>query len=219
MAFDEASSLEAFVEELRPPLHSLDAGGEILIVDDGSRDRTGEIADRLATDARIRVVHHGANGGLGAVYRTGLAEAAGDYVTFFPADGQFEPAILAAFLPSMADLDLLLGYVDRSDSLAGRVLSAAERLLYRVLLGPLPRFQGVFMVRRAKVERLRLQSKGRGWAIVMELLIRASRSGWRIRSVPIPLRPRRAGRSKVNNVRTVVANLRQVLALRRELSR
>lgn len=219
MAFDEASSLEAFVDELRLALHSLDTGGEILIVDDGSQDRTGEIADRLAADARVRVVHHGANGGLGAVYRTGLAEAAGDYVTFFPADGQFAPAILADFLPSMADLDLLLGYVDRSDSFAGRFLSAAERLLYRLLLGPLPRFQGVFMVRRAMVARLRLRSKGRGWAIVMELLIRASRSGWRIRSVPIPLRPRRAGRSKVNNVRTVVANLRQVLALRRELPR
>lgn len=223
MAYDEAGSLEGVVDELRSTLSSLGIPAEILIVDDGSGDGTSDLAERLAAPAAeggplIRVTHHGVNQGLGGVYRTGFTAAEGDLVTFFPADGQFPASILEDFVPAMEDRDLVLGYVPRRDSAVGRVLSSAERLVYRVLLGPLPRFQGVFLARRAKVLALGLRSTGRGWGIVMEMLVRARRAGWRVESRPTPLRARQAGRSKVQNARTVWANLRQVLALRRVLS-
>jgi hypothetical protein len=102
-------------------------------------------------------------------------------------------------------------------ALVGRLLSGAERVAYRVLLGPMPRFQGVFMVRREALARVRLHSEGRGWAIVMELVARAARSGWRMRSLPTTIRPRRSGVSKVQNVRTIWSNLLQVVALRGRL--
>ncbi len=218
MAFNEAGNLEEVAREIRAALDRLGQRAEILVVDDGSTDGTGAIADGLADTMRdVRVVHHAPNGGLGAVYRTGFAQARGDLVTFFPADGQFPASIVEAFVPAMEGHDMVLGYAARRDSLVGRLLSGAERVAYRVLLGPMPRFQGVFMVRRAALARVPLRSAGRGWAIVMELLARAARSGWRMKSLPTTIRPRRSGVSKVQNVRTIWSNLLQVVALRGRL--
>ena len=218
MAFNEAANLEAVAVEIRAALDGLGAPAEILIVDDGSTDGTGAVADGLANRLHdVRVVHHVPNGGLGAVYRTGFAQARGDLLTFFPADGQFPAAILESFVPAMEGHDMVLGYVPRRDSLVGRLLSGAERITYRLLLGPMPRFQGVFMVRRAALARVPLRSEGRGWAIVMELLARAARAGWRMKSLPTEIRPRRSGASKVQNARTIWSNLRQVVALRGRL--
>lgn len=218
MAFNEAGNLEEVAREIRTSLDRLGQRAEILVVDDGSTDGTGAIADGLASTLRdVRVVHHAPNGGLGAVYRTGFAQARGDLITFFPADGQFPASILEAFVPAMEGHDMVLGYVPRRDSLVGRLLSGAERVAYRVLLGPMPLFQGVFMVRREALARITLRSEGRGWAIVMELLARAARTGWRMRSLPTTIRLRRSGVSKVQNVRTIWSNLLQVVALRGRL--
>jgi hypothetical protein len=73
------------------------------------------------------------------------------------------------------------------------------------------------MVRRETLARVRLHSEGRGWAIVMELLARAARSGWRMKTLPTAIRPRRSGVSKVQNARTIWSNLLQVVALRGRL--
>lgn len=220
LAYDEAENLRPAIAELLAELDVVGVPAELLIVDDGSTDGTGAIADELAAaDARVRVIHHPGNLGLGGGYRTGFANARGELVTFFPADGQFPAEIVRQFLPRAADADLVLGYLpERRPSVVGRALSAAERVLYRLLFGPMPRFQGILMVRRRLLDELPLASSGRGWAIVMELILRASRGGYRLVSVPTAVRPRRSGASKVNNVRTIVANLKQVLALRRELA-
>jgi glycosyltransferase involved in cell wall biosynthesis len=219
MAYNEAESLEPTVREIAASLARVGAPCEILIVDDGSTDGTSAAADRLALEGPgVRVVHHGKNGGLGSVYRTGFTEARGDLVTFFPADGQFPAAIIEDFFPRLAGLDMVLGYLPRRhDSLLGRLLSNGEKLLYRVLFGRLPRFQGVLMFRRSLLQGLDLRSTGRGWGVLMEFLIRAVRRGARTTSVPTELRARKAGVSKVQNSRTIWSNLRQVMVLRREM--
>jgi hypothetical protein len=81
----------------------------------------------------------------------------------------------------------------------------------------MPIFQGIFMIRRAILADVPLASEGRGWAVVMELILKVSRGPYRIRSVANELRPRLSGESKVNNVRTIAANLRQILVLRKHL--
>jgi dolichol-phosphate mannosyltransferase len=216
MAYNERDNLAPVVHEIHAALARAAPASEVLIVDDGSLDGTSEEADRLALALDgVRVVHHRPNGGLGAVYRTGFAEVRGELVTFFPADGQFPATIIEDFVPRMKDTDFLLGYLpERPDSALARGLSRFEQVLYRVLFGPMPRFQGVFMFRRAVLERFTLRSSGRGWAVVLELMIRASRAGCRMVSTPTPIRPRRSGTSKVRNLRTIVSNLRQVLELR-----
>lgn len=216
-AFNEVENLADAVEELRVVLVSLAVPCELVIVDDGSTDGTGRLADEIAAahPDQIRVVHHGENLGLGGAYRTGFAAARGEFLTFFPADSQFPASIIADFWPLTADHDLILGYLPlRRPSMAGRVLSLAERVAYRVLLGPMPRFQGVFMLRRRLLDELELRSAGRGWGVVMELVIRAARGPYRIVSNPTSVRPRAKGVSKVQNLRNVTSNLIQLWKLR-----
>lgn len=219
-AFNEVQTLLETCTELLEVLSAVGMETELVIVDDGSTDGTGALADTLAReDPRVRVVSHQGNLGLGAVYRTGFHEARGNLMTFFPADGQFPATIIADFLPHMAGCDLVLGYLpQRRTSPVAKTLSLAERAAYRVLVGPMPRFQGILMFRRALLSRYRLASTGRGWGVLLEFIIRCDRDGCRIVNVPTGVRPRRHGASKVNNWRTIWSNLQQVLALRRVLS-
>ena len=219
MAWNEVATVEAVAREIADELARLAVPHEILVVDDGSTDGTGQVADELSrTLPRLRVHHHGENRGLGAVYRTGFAQARGELLTFFPADGQFPASILGAYLPAMADADMILGVLpERSRSLGARALSAAERLLLRALFGQFPRFQGILMFRRALLRHTPLVSQGRGWTVLMEFILRKARAGARLKNLPITVRPRSSGQSKVSNLRSIVSNLQQVLALRLRL--
>ncbi len=219
LAFNEVASLRSTIEEITSVLESVGKAYEVVIVNDGSTDGTGQAADAMAmANNNVRVVHHQTNLGLGGVYRTGFATARGEFLTFFPADGQFPADILRTFVPKMISNDLVLGYLPaRTDSVVGKVLSSVERMLYTALFGRLPKFQGVFMARRQLLVALPLRSNGRGWAILMEFIIRAVRARWRIESVPTSLRPRANGRSKVNNLKNITSNFAQMVALRRLL--
>jgi glycosyltransferase involved in cell wall biosynthesis len=216
MAFNEVASLQATVGEIHTELVRLGESYEVLIVDDGSTDGTGAMAATLATALPgVRACHHATNLGLGGVYRTGFAEARGDLLTFFPADGQFAAALIADYLAAIDDADMVLGVLpERDDSVAGKLLSAAERVLLRALFRNFPRFQGILMFRRRLLDRTPLLSQGRGWTVLMELILRQARSGARIKNIAIRVRPRSHGTSTVNNLRSIVSNLRQVLGLR-----
>lgn len=221
LAFNEEESLEAVVHEVDAVLQTVGRDYEVIIVDDGSTDDTGAIADRMAREnRRVRVTHHSMNKGLGEAYRTGFALVQGDLITFFAADGEIPAATIQEFAPLMDKADMVLGYLPRrKSSLLAKGLSKAERMLFWLLFGSFPKFQGVFMLRRTLLSQIELKSRGRGWTVVMELIIRASRGGYKIVSAPTEMRPRIAGKSKVKNLATIYDSLRQVFALRRYLGK
>ena len=220
LAYNEIQSLEQVVLELLGVLKTLGRSFEILIVDDGSRDGTGALADRLSEKlVGVRVIHHETNQGLGGVYRTGFHQSNGRFVTFFPADGQFDAAIVSQMARLIDNYDLVLGYLTgQRDSLLSRFLSWSERLFYKLLFGSFPRFQGILMFRRQILHIFPLKSGGRGWAVVMELILKTKRAKYKVISIPTgELRPRRYGKSKVNNFRTIWANLKETMAIKRFL--
>lgn len=216
MTYNEATTLGATVAEIGAALEGLGRPWEILVVDDGSTDGSGAAADALAiADPRLRVIHHPVNRGLGGVYRTGFEEARGEFVTFFPADGQFPATIIPDFRGAIGDRDMVLGLLPpRHDSRLGHLLSTIEKVMYRIVVGPMPPFQGILLFRRRLLAGMPLRSEGRGWTILMEFLLRARRRGATYVNRTTALRPRTAGRSKVNNLRTITANARQMLTLR-----
>ena len=216
-AYNEEGNLRRAVEDIVREVRDLEIPWELVLIDDGSSDGTGRIADELARENQVvRVVHHEQNLGLGGAYRTGLDEARGVYLIFNPADGQYPPSIIVDFYRQMGDLDMLLGYVETQNrSPLARAATLAERVLYRLLLGPMPRFQGVLMFRTTLVAEVDLVSTGRGWGVIMEFIWRVARGPYRVASRVTPMLPRQEGESKVMNARTIGANIGELLQIRR----
>lgn len=217
MAYNEEVGLRPTIERTVNLFQADGRTFEVLVIDDGSTDATAAIADQMASaDARIRVIHHTPNLGLGAVWRHGLEESRGDWVTFLPADGQIPPETAQVLLARAGEADLVLGTLPAMErSLTARVLSAGERALIKLAFGAFPRFQGGLAVNRKVLEAVPIaMPAARGWMIVTELILRARDAGFRMVSVPTKLAPRLGGVSKVNNLKTVAANLRQLGELR-----
>lgn len=218
MNYNEAKSLRAVVEEIRGVCLGLDRPFELVIINDGSTDGSGEIADALAKEyPEVRVLHHPVNLGLGAVYRNGFTCGRYELGTLFPADGQFDATIIPKFIRRFDEADMVLGFIPeygKNRKWLARFFSWGERLLVRVMFGKFPEFQGIMMFRRALVDTVELTSRGRGWIIQMELILRFIRKGYRIVNEPTGLRARMSGESKVNNLKSILSNLRQLFMLR-----
>ena len=221
MCYNEAPSLATVAAEIEQVLIGAGRPYDVTIIDDGSRDGSGEIADRLVREKpHFHVIHHPTNLGLGAVYRAGFYAGQQAAVTLFPADGQFPATIIPQFLDRLEGADMVLGYVP--DLKKGRpvllvLLSWIERLLYRVLIGKFPEFQGILMFRRKVLDGIQLTTTGRGWTIQMELILRVLRAGYRQVSEPTGIRPRASGTSRATTLRNAWSNFVQLLMLRSSL--
>ena len=109
-AFNEEEILEEAVGISVQTFEQLRLDFEIIIIDDGSTDATGAIADRLAEENEcVRVVHHDVNQGLGGGVRTGVMHASMEYVIFIPADNALQPEEMAPFIRRMGTCDIIVG--------------------------------------------------------------------------------------------------------------
>lgn len=137
-AYNEGANIEKTVRQALAVARDLSeiSEFEIIIVDDGSTDRTGEIADRLAADiTEVRTVHHKPNRGYGGALKTGFANARFEWVCFTDSDGQFDFSEIKKFLAKKDEADLVLGYrLSRADSFLRRLYTWGWVLLPRLLL-------------------------------------------------------------------------------------
>jgi dolichol-phosphate mannosyltransferase len=209
--YDEAENIEAIVTAARAVLATASPAYRILVVDDGSPDGTGEIADRLAAEhPEVEVLHRTVREGLGPAYIAGFehALAAGAaYVLEMDADFSHDPADLARLLAAAADADLVLGsrYVAGGGvaewGLVRRLVSRGGSSYARRVLGLRVRdlTGGFKCFRREVLEAIDLRTvRSRGYAFQVELTYRAVGAGFRVVELPIVFRDRQAGRSKMS---------------------
>jgi glycosyltransferase involved in cell wall biosynthesis len=217
MAYNEELSIEAQVLATASWLRRATAGGQVVVVNDGSSDSTGRIADALAaTDPSITVVHHPRNLGMGTAIRNGYAAARCDFVSQLPGDGQVVPETLERFLPFLADHELVLStYARRDDGLLRRAVTTGYQATAWALLGDRCRFTGTMVFRREWLDRVRLACDS--FMVNVELPLKLMRSGVKPAWVTIEALERAHGRSKVLSPGRVALVLREMLALRREL--
>ncbi len=200
-AYDEVQNLVAVLDEARAVLaRAVPPGeGEVLIVDDGSRDGTNTLADDLAgRHAGVRVVHHQTNRGFSGAMMTCFREARGEFVFLAPADGQVAMAELERFLASGPKTDIVVGVRDRrADGRRRAVLSLAFHTLSRILFGlPYREFSSAFLFRRSLLASMPFVSRPRSATLLPEVLARARARGATIEMLEVRHLPRRAGRAK-----------------------
>ena len=133
--YNEEGNLERLVARALEVLPGLGADFEVILVDDGSRDQTAAIADRIAArDPRVRVVHHPVNGGYGAALRTGFAAARHPLVFFADGDNQFDLGEIGLLIDRIDGADVVSGYrIQRQDPWYRRLNSWLYNRAARVL--------------------------------------------------------------------------------------
>ena len=217
--YNEEGNVRRVVAEAMAFLPAVSDDFEIIVVNDGSGDRTGAIADELAAaDGRIRVVHHPANRGYGGALQSGFRAAGKELVFFADGDGQFDIRDLGRLLPLIERFDIVVGYRERRrDNVIRRWNAFWWGLLTQRLLGFRCRdVDCAFkLFRRAVFDHIEMKSAGA--LISAEILARAARAGYTMTEVPVAHRPRVAGRQTGANLRVIARAFRELWRLRKTI--
>jgi glycosyltransferase involved in cell wall biosynthesis len=216
---DEAPNLLAAVRMASEAGRRHALAHEVIVIDDGSRDRTLSIATALAaSDPAVRVVVHPTNQGYGAALRSGIAAARQPWVLLTDADLQLDLAELESFVPLASDHDVIVGYrIERHDPY-GRIVAAAlwNRLVDRLFHLPVRDVDCAFkLIRRKLLYQLELESDGA--AISTELLVGLLARDARLAELGVHHRAREAGRQSGTSPRVVMRAMRELIRLRRRL--
>ena len=206
--YNERENLEHMIEALGAVLDT--AIDHVLVIDDGSPDGTGEIADRLAAErAWVSVLHRETKEGLGPAYIAGFRralEAGAELILEMDCDFSHDPADVPRLIAAATDADLVLGsrYASGGGTanwgLLRRVVSRGGCLYAQVILGLRVRdlTGGFKCFRRTALEAIDLGAlSAHGYAFQIETTYRIVRAGLRVREVPITFAERRAGASKM----------------------
>lgn len=217
-AYDEVTTLASVVTEAQAALAELSVvdEAEILLVDDGSRDGTADLADALAQrHPEVRAVHHEANRGFSGAMTTCFREARGEWVFLAPADGQTRIAEVHRFLAAGTGADIVVGVrSSRPEPLHRILLSVAFHTLARTLFDiPLRQFSSAFLFRRALLDSMPFRSRPRAATLLPEILHRARARGARLVEVDLPQFPRQGGRAKGGQLSVALITLLELLRL------
>jgi glycosyltransferase involved in cell wall biosynthesis len=223
-AFNEAENVASAVERVSAVLQSLGIEYEIILVNDGSRDRTGEIARELQTRiSHFKLVEHYPNRGYGGSLKAGFAAARCDWIAFTPSDNQFDFGEINLLLARSTEADIVSGYrAHRQDPFVRRLNALGWNTVVRLLFGFLCRDIdcGFKLFRRELLDHIHIESNGA--MIDTEFLAGARARGYKITDVPVTHLPRQAGHPTGANIRVILKAFRDLgrfrLRLWRELA-
>jgi dolichol-phosphate mannosyltransferase len=222
--YDEAGNVEPLV---RAALDNLPTGSRVLVVDDNSPDGTGDIADRLAGELPVEVLHRAGKEGLASAYIAGfehVLERGADLVLQMDADFSHDPRDLRRLVAASERADLVLGsrYVAGGGvedwNLIRQGISRGGSAYARLVLGvEVKDLTGGFKCfRRQVLESIDLKGiSSQGYAFQVEMTYRALQAGFQVLEVPITFRDRRVGSSKMSRAIVLEAAWRVPLLRRR----
>jgi glycosyltransferase involved in cell wall biosynthesis len=211
-AYNEEANISRALESTVAAATRYCAAYEVVVVDDGSSDRTAELVELAARhDASIRLMSHGTNLGYGQALRTGFDNAALDFVFFTDADNQFDMDELPLLLTWADEADVVAGFrKQRCDPLMRRMNAWAWNRLVRLLFYvPVRDIDCAFkLFRRSALTNVRIESGGA--MINTEIMVKLSRAGRTVVEVGVTHHPRTAGDAHGANLRVILRAFREV---------
>jgi glycosyltransferase involved in cell wall biosynthesis len=217
--YNEQENLRRTYESADKVLRSMGVDYEIIFVDDGSKDRTGEMADSIAaSDPRVKVVHHKTNGGYGAALQSGFHAAGKRLVFFTDGDGQFDLNELPPLLPLIKDCDIVACYrIDRKEGLMRKLNAYCWTTLVCTLFRMKVRdIDCAFkLCKREIFDNMELKSTGA--LISTEILTRAIRKGYTIKQVGVHHFPRVAGAPTGAKLSVIFRAFRELFRLYKQI--
>jgi glycosyltransferase involved in cell wall biosynthesis len=222
-AYNEEENVERAVEHVSDVARTLDRDYEIILVNDGSADRTGEIGRELENRIpHFWLVEHYPNRGYGGALKAGFEAATKDLIAFYPADAQFDFREIERLLQAVeeGDADIVCGYrFDRQDTFVRKLNAFGWNMVVQMFFGGLCRDIdcGFKLFRREILDHVNILSDGA--MIDTELLAGAKARGFRIAEVPLTHLPREAGEATGANLAVIAKAFRDLVRFRRRLSR
>ncbi len=196
-AYNEEENLCHCVDVVLGKMDEWGVPVEILIVDDGSQDNTGEVCDDLARRIpRLRAIHHLKNRGIGGAFLTAREQAQGEWFILIPADLALYPGELCRYLEAAPQGDIIVGLrSDRSDyTFLRKLVSWTNICLIQVLFGMKERqFQYISMYRTKTLRQIEIEYWQSAFFLA-EILIKAKAQGFRLVEVEIRYAPRLTGK-------------------------
>jgi glycosyltransferase involved in cell wall biosynthesis len=219
-AYNEEANIVRAIENTVAAATRHCAAYELIVVDDGSSDRTAQLVDRqVHGDACIRLIRHERNRGYGEALKTGFESAELDYVFFTDADNQFDLNELPLVLAWADDADVVAGYrKQRKDPTLRRINAWTWNRLVRMLFYvPVRDIDCAFkLFRRSALTGITIES--RGALINTEIMVKLSRAGCHVVEVGVTHLPRTAGEASGANLRVIARAFREVARMYRLLN-
>jgi glycosyltransferase involved in cell wall biosynthesis len=218
-AYNEERNVAAMVDGLRAVLPRIADDYEIIVVNDGSADRTGAVADALAAeDPHVRVVHHPVNRGYGGALQSGFSASRKEYVFFTDGDGQFDVGELDRLVPFVPEYDVVVGYrLVRAEGGLRKLNAAAWNALVSRLFGlPIRDVDCAFKLFKRRVFEV-VHPQAEGAMISTEILARAMRAGFRITEVGVHHLPREHGKPTGANPLVIARAFYELFKLSRRI--
>ena len=220
-AYNEAANIVDVLQSVSEVATKWNMDYEIILVNDGSQDRTGIIAREFGPRIpNFRLVEHYPNRGYGGALKAGFAAATKEWIAFIPGDGQFDFAEIRRLTDRTSEADVVCGYrADRQDPFIRKVNAIGWNTLVRLLFGRLCRDIdcGFKLIRSEVLAHVNLESDGA--MIDTELLAAARALGYRITEVPVTHLPRTAGEPTGADLKVIFKAFRDLLAFRLRLNR
>ena len=210
--YNEEENIEPLLKEIFGSLSSDPDFLELLLVDDGSLDRTAElIRDAASREPRIHLLQHRLNRGLGASIRTGLQSARGELVLYTDADVPFDFSLIPRLVALAGDNNVVIGRrANRGEGPRRLILTKGYNLICRAVFGLRTRdvnFACKVIPRRA-LAGMRLVSEGS--FIHAEILLECKRQGFTLTEFPLTYFPRTRGQSTLSRVGVIFGILREM---------
>ena len=217
--YNEEENVERTAANALEVLEAISNDYELIIVNDGSGDRTGEIARRLAgANPRIRVVDHPVNRGYGGALQSGFRVATKEFVFYTDGDGQFDMKELPALLPLIKQCDIVSGYrMNRQDNFIRKINAWCwGRLVNFVFSMHIRDVDCSFkLFKRAIYDNIKMRSNGA--LIDAEILARAQRKGYKVIQRGVNHYPRIAGKATGAKLSVILRAFKELMALRKQI--
>lgn len=215
-AYNDQYTIEEIVRIVAEEMRKVTGDYEVLVVDDGSRDDTGAILDRLAAELPyLRVIHHERNLGYGAALITGFKNARKNLIFYTDGDGQYDVRELHNLLAHLSpNIDLVNGYkIKRADAWyriwIGEIYRRMMRWVFRLSIRDVDCDFRLF--RRHIFDTISLES--RSGVICVEMAKKFEQAGFRMVEVPVSHYPRMHGASEFFRVRHLVHTFRGLMKI------
>ncbi len=219
-AYNEESNIAATIIDAAKAAKSITSDYEIIVVNDGSDDKTADIVQALAKqNEHLRLINHRQNRGYGAAVKTGLAACRKDWIFFTDSDGQFHYDELGRFAEATSVADLVMGYRRKRMDPFHRVFVAQVllKIWNFVLFGLTVRDVDCAYKLFRRLVRDTVKLKTESAITVSEFIIKAKVANFRIKQLPVSHYPRRFGQQTGGNWRVIAKAARESFRLYREL--